>query len=106
MSRPSLRERLLTFITEQQPYASALVAAAWDRSAKREPTSADDVEKLRVPLARNLKSSFDGPKLPAGIETTPGITARERIQQAESALIAACDGFLRRESIERSLTNN
>ena len=105
-ARSHLRERLLTFITEQQPYATSLVAAAWDRAAKREPASADDVEKLRVPLTRNLKSVIEWHKLPAGTETTPGVTARERLQFAEQSLVDACDGFLRREAIERSLTNN
>jgi 2-oxoisovalerate dehydrogenase E1 component len=98
----SLRERLLTFVAEQYPFAVATVEEAWDKAAK----GANDPERLRVPLARGVRAAIDWPKLPAGIETTPGVTARERLAQAEDTLIAACDGFLRREAIAAGLTND
>jgi 2-oxoisovalerate dehydrogenase E1 component len=98
---PSLRERLLTFVAEQYPFAVATVEAAWDKAAK----SAVNPEDLRVPIARGIRAAIAWPKLPAGIETTPGVTARERLAQAEETLVAACDGFLRREAIAASLTN-
>jgi TPP-dependent pyruvate/acetoin dehydrogenase alpha subunit len=100
----SLRARFLTFIAEQQPFAAALAAAAWDKAVKREPESADDLEHLRVPLARAVRAAIAWPKLSAGVETTPGVTARERLDRAEESLAEAADGFLRREAIERSLT--
>ena len=31
---PSLRERLLTFVAEQYPFAAATVEEAWDKAAK------------------------------------------------------------------------
>ena len=96
----SLRDRLLTFVAEQHPFGLAAVAAAWDKAAK----GSDDAEDLRVPVARSLRAAMAWPKLPAGIETTPGVTARERLTQAEETLVAACDGFLRREAIRQSLT--
>jgi 2-oxoisovalerate dehydrogenase E1 component len=105
----SLRERFLTFITEQQPFAAGVAAEAWDKAVKRDPKSADEVEKLRVPVGRALRaqlSSTAGVKLPSGTETTPGVTVRARLAQAQEALVAACDGFLRREAIARSLTND
>jgi 2-oxoisovalerate dehydrogenase E1 component len=102
----ALRDRFLTFVAEQSPFAAALAAAAWDRTVKRDPETADGIEELRVPLGRALRSAMSWPKLPAGIETTPGVTARERLQQEEERLLAACDGFLRREAIERSLTSD
>jgi 2-oxoisovalerate dehydrogenase E1 component len=105
MALPPLRERFLTFIAEQQPFASGLAAAAWDKTVKREPETSDDVEHLRVPLTRALRAAMSWPKLPAGTETTPRVTARERFDQAEAQLIASCDGFLRREAIARSLTS-
>ena len=97
----SLRERLLTFVAEQYPFAVATVEAAWDKAAK----GANDPERLRVPISRGIRAAVEWPKLPAGTETTPGVTARERLAQAEETLIAACDGFLRREAIAASLTN-
>jgi len=106
MSAPSLRDRLVTFALEQQPFAGALVAGAWDRVAKKDPATADDVERLRVPFARAFRAALSWPKVPAGIETTPGVTARERLGHAGEQVVAACDGFLRREAIERSLTTD
>ena len=98
----SLRERLLTFVAEQYPFAVATVEAAWDKAAK----AGTNPEDLRVPISRGIRAAIAWPKLPAGIETTPGVTARERLAQAEDTLIAACDGFLRREAIAASLTND
>ena len=97
----SLRERLLTFVAEQYPFAVATVEEAWDKAAK----GGTNPEDLRVPISRGIRTAIDWPKLPAGIETTPGVTARERLAQAEDTLVAACDGFLRREAIAASLTN-
>src|SRR5262249_16332798 len=37
-------------------------------------------------------------------DTTPGISARERLTAANAELLDACDGFLRRCAIEASLT--
>ena len=104
MPAPSLRERFLAFITERQPFAAAFAATVWDRVVRKNPEGADDVEKLRVPFARAIRGAVAWPKLPAGIETTPAVTARERLAAAEEELVALCDGFLRREAIERSLT--
>src|SRR5512134_3962953 len=106
MPAPSLRDRFLAFVAEQQPFAIATAGAAWDRAVRKPPVSADDVERLRVPLSRAIRAAIAWPRLPAGIETTPAVTARERLTHAEAALVAACDGFLRREAIERSLTTD
>jgi 2-oxoisovalerate dehydrogenase E1 component len=104
MPAPSLRERFLAFVTERQPFAAGFAATVWDRLVKKNPDSADDIEKLRVPFARAIRGAITWPKLPAGIETTPAVTARKRLAAAEDELVALCDGFLRREAIERSLT--
>jgi hypothetical protein len=53
----SLRDRFLTFVAEQQPFASALAASVWDRAVKREPATADAVEALRVPIGRALRAA-------------------------------------------------
>src|SRR5436190_5009874 len=103
---PTLRDRFLTFVAEQQPFAASLAASAWDKATKTEPATAEDIERLRVPFARALKAAISWPKLPAGTETTPGVTARERLDYAEEALASTCDGFLRREALERSLTRD
>src|SRR5688572_9111085 len=102
----SLRDGFLTFVTEQQPFAGAVAESAWDKAVKREPKTADEVEKLRVPISRALRAAIAWTKLPSGTETTPGVPVRERLGQAEESLVAACDGFLRREAIARSLTTD
>ena len=105
MPASSLRDSLVAFVAEQLPFAAALVAAVWTKAVKKEPVTAEDVEHLRVPFARAIRAGVKWPALPAGIETTPAVTARERLAQAEDELVAVCDGFLRREAIARSLTN-
>ena len=100
----SLRDRFLTFVTEQQPFAAAIAEEAWDKASKREPKSADEIEKLRVPLARALRAAVSWTKLPSGTETTPGVPVRERRSHAEESFVDACDGFLKREAIALSLT--
>ncbi len=39
-------------------------------------------------------------------ETTPGVSASKRLEQARAELVDACDGFLRRAAIEASLTKD
>ena len=101
MPAPSLRERFLAFVTERQPFAAGFAASVWDRVVKKNPEGPDDVEKLRVPFSRAVRAAITWPKLPAGIETTPAVTARERLASAEVELVELCDGFLRREAIAR-----
>src|SRR6185503_10939778 len=51
--------------------------------------------------ALRLRSRAVPPDLP---ETTPGTSARTRLEQASTELLDACDGFLRRSAIEASLS--
>ena len=73
----SLRDRFLTFVTEQQPFAATVAEEAWDKAIKREPKTADELEKARVPLARALRTAVTWTKLPSGTETTPGVPVRD-----------------------------
>src|SRR5437764_5407335 len=38
------------------------------------------------------------------LETTPGVTVEQRLDEAKRTLLEDCDGFLRREAIAASLT--
>jgi 2-oxoisovalerate dehydrogenase E1 component len=42
----------------------------------------------------------------AAVETTPGVSMRDRLARAVDALVDACDGFLRREAIALGLTED
>ena len=104
---PDFRERFLAFVAEQHPYALGLVTTAFDRVTARTPVDdAGGPEALRAPLTKAIATSSKWPKLDAGIESTPGVAVEVRLQQASDALVAACDGFLRREAIAASLTSD
>lgn len=107
--RPGLAERLAAFVAERHPFALDAVRAAFEavqqevNGAAAGRPSSDQIEALRGPMRtavrRRLPGATDG--LP---ETTPGISAAERLGEAASELVEACDGFLRREAIAASLT--
>jgi 2-oxoisovalerate dehydrogenase E1 component len=100
-----IRDRYLAFIAEQAPFAIEVAAAAFDRAAKRPPSSAAAIDALRAPLATAI-GALKFPKLSTKIDTTPGVNAATRLQQARAALVDAGDGFLRRESIAASFTDD
>ena len=102
-----LRARFLTFVAEQHPYALGVVTTAFDRvSGRSQMESAADLDAVRVSLAKAIATSTNWPKLDGTVEATPGVTLDTRLQQATEALIAACDGFFRREAIRASLTDD
>jgi 2-oxoisovalerate dehydrogenase E1 component len=74
---------------------------------------AQSIEALREPFRRALLQTLPdvlapdaaaSEKLSDVPETTPGVSVRERLQQAVVEVVAACDGFVRREAIAASLT--
>jgi 2-oxoisovalerate dehydrogenase E1 component len=85
--RSGLRERFAAFIAERHPFALKPALAAFDRGTEFE-------QVLREALTI-------GVAIP---ETTPGISAGERLQQAVNEVVEACRGFFRREKIVDSLT--
>ncbi len=111
MSSPvALRDRFLAFVTEQFPFALDQALEAFDAVVKRPPPkagAADAIEGYRSPLADALRASVNVSKAAAkaeAVETTPGVSVDRRRAQAIDALVDACDGFLRRESLSASLT--
>jgi 2-oxoisovalerate dehydrogenase E1 component len=95
-----LASRFGAFVAEQLPFALAPALAALDTASKHK--SLDDVPAaFRREFAR-LLYNID---VPAGLgETTPGVTAVRRLEQARAAALDACEGFLQREVIRASLT--
>ena len=87
--RSGVRERFAAFLAERHPFALKPALAAFDGSA--------DVEQaLRAALTT-------GVEIP---ETTPGVSAGERLQCAVNEVVEACRGFFRREEIIDSLTRD
>jgi len=86
-----LRERFAAFVAERHPFALKAAVAAFDRG--------DD---FRRALEQNLRDALTTSAEIA--ETTPGVSASERLQHALAEVLDSCDGFFRREEIAASLT--
>ena len=106
-----MRERFLAFVAEQSPFAIELAAAAFDQVVKGAPAREKEIDALRSPLAEALRSAglresslfLNTTARVQDVETTPGVSVRDRLGRAVDALVDACDGFLRREAIAASL---
>ncbi len=99
-------DRLLSFVVERYPFALPIVQRALESCDRTTLVSDRSIEQLRSTLCRDLTDrlgQIDATDLP---ETTPGVTASNRLQAAREELVQACDGFLARESIAASLTRD
>jgi 2-oxoisovalerate dehydrogenase E1 component len=105
-----LASRFAAFIAERYPFAlhhaiDAFESAGVSAIKGRDAVKLDAARPvLRRSLAKALYEHFTAPE---GIaETTPGVAASKRLEQARAELVEACDGFLRRAAIEASLTKD
>jgi 2-oxoisovalerate dehydrogenase E1 component len=100
--------RLAAFIAERHPLALSLALEAFDavRRGVVLEGNAKQIESLRAPFRRELaKRLYNALTAPEGTdETTPGISAVKRLEQARAEIVDACDGFFAREAIRASLT--
>ena len=103
-STSSLTARFGAFVAETHPFvlpaATEALAAAGGGGAADE-AAIEAVRKAFGPLLRARIAALPSGDLP---ETTPGVDAETRVAQAVDSLVAACDGFLRREALKASLT--
>jgi 2-oxoisovalerate dehydrogenase E1 component len=102
-----LDSRLGAFVAERHPLA--LTLALESLAAVRKGATGESeklIESWRTPFRRELaKRLYDVLTAPDGIdETTPGVTAVKRLEQARAEIVDSCDGFLAREAIRASLT--
>ncbi len=107
----TLAQRFGAFVAERHPFALDRALEALDEVLAASPEDArlapgpdpETLEGLREPLRRALRRRLSGtpPELP---ETTPGVSAAERLARETARLVEACDGFLAREAIATSLT--
>jgi 2-oxoisovalerate dehydrogenase E1 component len=105
-----LASRFAAFVAERYPFALHYAVEAFD-SAGVSAIKGRDAAKLdaaRPALRRALaKALYEQLTAPDGTaETTPGVAAAKRLEQARAELVEACDGFLRRAAIEASLTKD
>ncbi len=101
----TLRDRFLAFVAEQHPHALTEAARAFDRAAKRPPTTVEAIEALRAPLREGLAESAVA-NVDGRLETTPGVTVKRRLEQATATIVEAADGFLAREAIAAGLSDD
>ena len=103
-----LDSRFAAFVAERHPFAlaPALDALAAARKSNGGEADAKQIEGLRAPFRRELAKRLYGVlTAPEGVdETTPGVMAIKRLEQARAEVVDACDGFLAREAIRGSLT--
>jgi 2-oxoisovalerate dehydrogenase E1 component len=103
--RPSLAARFAAFVAERHPFALRPALEAFERVCPAEPgRDPGRIENLRTPFADALARALAGAPPEWIADTTPGVTADERLVLARTELAQACDGFLRREAIAASLT--
>jgi 2-oxoisovalerate dehydrogenase E1 component len=107
-----LASRFGAFVAERHPLALVEALEAFEAVTSGNPPrgagapgDGGDIDALRsllrIELTRRLRDRWT----PAGLpETTPRMAAAARTAQAHEELLDACDGFLRREAIEASLT--
>jgi 2-oxoisovalerate dehydrogenase E1 component len=101
----SLLGRFGAFVAERHPLALADALAAFDAAAGGAiPTDEGGFESLRGAFRRELSRRLRPPLADRLSETTPGVPASARLEQARTEVIDACDGFFRRTAIEASLT--
>jgi 2-oxoisovalerate dehydrogenase E1 component len=118
-TRAGLLARFASFVAERFPFALRPAVAALDMAISGEALderSAEAVDALRAPLRRLLPQTLSDALAPDATaaqklrgevpETTPGVGVGERLQQAIAAVVDAADGFLRREAICASLTDD
>jgi len=101
----SLTQRLRSFVLERYPFALPIVERALESCPAPEKTSNSAIDTFRAPFRQALtdhSASIDVGGVP---DPTPGVATQERLNQAREELIDACDGFLARDAIAASLTD-
>ena len=88
-ARAALAARFAAFVAEKHPFALQPAVAAFERG-----------EDVAAALRDALRTTIEIP------ETTPGVAAGERFEQALNEIVDDIQGFFRREEIAASLTRD
>jgi 2-oxoisovalerate dehydrogenase E1 component len=99
--------RFAAFVAERHPLALTVAVDALEAVRRGAGGESDkQIDALRAPFRRELaRRLYDVLTAPAGIdETTPGVPAVRRLEQARAEIVESCDGFLAREAVRASLS--
>ncbi|HEX7150661.1 MAG TPA: thiamine pyrophosphate-dependent enzyme [Thermoanaerobaculia bacterium] len=108
-TRTTLVARFAAFLAERHPFALRPALRALEQAVGDHGDS--DPEALREPLRRALEPALADALSPDSVitnvpETTPRVSVNERLYLAVREIVDACDGFLRREAIAASITDD
>lgn len=94
--------RFLAFLVEQHPFALPAARHAWSRAAAAEP-SGGDLRALGSRVVAELMDELavDAADLP---ETSPFVSARDRLDEERARLTLAVEGFFEREAVRASIS--
>jgi 2-oxoisovalerate dehydrogenase E1 component len=101
-----LASRFGAFVAERFPFTLPDALDAFEAAAGgRDPHDEATIEAIRPALRRELTRRLQARAIPDGLaETTPRVSASERVGHAQAEAVDGCDGFLRRAAIRASLT--
>ena len=102
----SIASRLGAFVAERHPLALADALDALESAVgARALTSEASIDQVRPAFRRELLSRLQARLIPSDLpDTTPRTSAPSRIARAYEEVLDDCDGALRREAIQASLT--
>jgi 2-oxoisovalerate dehydrogenase E1 component len=104
----TLASRFGAFVAEQHPTLVRLALEVFDAvgGAKLKPRDRAGLDALRPAYRREFASRlYHAVTGHEGLdETTPGVSAIRRLEQARAQVLEACDGWLHREALAASLT--
>jgi 2-oxoisovalerate dehydrogenase E1 component len=100
--------QLASFVVERYPFAlSDVIGALHSVAPAGIGSTSSEIDARRTEFRRELSRRLGAKPVPSDLpETTPRTAAAVRMRQAAEELVDACDGFLRRAAIERSLTSD
>jgi 2-oxoisovalerate dehydrogenase E1 component len=100
----TLRREFGAFILERYPFAATSAREALAAATGAAPVLESGIDRLRDPFAREFRTRLQRLAPIDLSEPTPGVSAKQRFEQAVEDIVEACDGFLRRAAIRASLT--
>jgi 2-oxoisovalerate dehydrogenase E1 component len=92
------------FVLERYPFACMAATYAFDASGASHAQDEGALEAARQPFERELRARLKGLAASGLGDTTPGVPAARRFEEAVEEIVGACDGFLRRAAIRAALS--